>query len=96
MVYVVDPDTYELLYINDNATMNFGLCESTLSTCYNDIANRHTPCSFCPIKNKNIKNHRDNMLINKRPTEIVGEFIDWPDGRKVWLATLTPQITHDL
>lgn len=36
------------------------------------------------------------MLINKRPTEIVGEFIDWPDGRKVWLATLTPQITHDL
>lgn len=51
-VYLCDPETYELLYVNKTALLDFGLPEDydwRGKTCYSVIFGNESVCSNCPI-----------------------------------------------
>lgn len=45
VIYVSDPDTYELLYLNPPAVRQWG--QRTGEKCYEVLQNRREPCPFC-------------------------------------------------
>lgn len=51
IVYVADPETYELFYLNDSGKQIFGI-EGDIQgcLCYKVLQGRNTPCSFCTNK----------------------------------------------
>jgi len=87
VVYVADPETYELLYMNGPAKEYCG--NSIGKKCYNALQGRNVPCPFCT--NNQILG--DNFgktciwefqnLINKKWYRCIDRAIHWPDGRKV-------------
>lgn len=46
VIYVADPDTYEILYFNKAAKNTWGE-DSIGKKCYNVLQNRNDPCPFC-------------------------------------------------
>lgn len=46
-VYVVDPKTYDLLYVNWEALRNISLSTSRLGKCYEILQGRDSPCKMC-------------------------------------------------
>lgn len=47
IVYVRDPDSYELLYLNAAGRVNSGAYDYKGRKCYAVLQNRKTPCEFC-------------------------------------------------
>lgn len=47
--YVIDPDTYEVLYANDTVVQNYGSAVTDI-LCYELFAGSGTVCPTCPIK----------------------------------------------
>jgi two-component sensor histidine kinase len=100
MVYAVDPDTFEIIYMNKYAISKFGDCIGR--KCWKIFYEQQkTPCSFCQI-NKMI--NLDGTL--KKPHTWEHYFpqitqwcsgstqaLKWPDGRTVIFQILT-DITH--
>jgi hypothetical protein len=86
-VYVVDPQTYEILFINKPIRDSFG--DVVGKTCYKSFQNESAPCSFCTndkIFGKNLGNTYIWELqnqINKRWYKCIDKAIKWPDGRWV-------------
>ncbi len=88
VIYVADPDSYNLLYVNETARKFWGQ-DIVGKKCYKVLQNRNEPCSFCT-------NH---IIFNEKPGEThVWEFqnevtkqwfrcadkaIKWIDGRMV-------------
>jgi len=58
LIYVSDPDTYELLYVNDAFVRLFGK-DNFSRKCYDVIQGRDTPCPFCTNK----------IVLEERPGE---------------------------
>lgn len=48
LIYVVDTDTYELLFVNRSGKEMFGLDELAGVMCYRAIHGKDQPCGFCP------------------------------------------------
>lgn len=86
-VYVSDPQTYELLYVNETFRRYFG--DVTGQKCYEALQGLDAPCSFCT----------NGRLFHDRPGEpyawdfcnrrtgrwfhCIDQVIRWPDGRMV-------------
>jgi len=86
-IYVSDPDSYEVLFINSTLTRIFGNVIG--QKCYKAFQGRNSPCPFCTNKyifGKNLnktyiwifKNRR-----NKRYYKCIDKAIRWPTGKMV-------------
>ena len=86
-VYVVDPDTYEILFINKPIRDSFG--DIVGRKCYDALQNQPAPCSFCT----NSKIFGENLgktyiwenqnQVNKRWYKCIDKAIKWPNGKWV-------------
>ncbi|NLV26029.1 MAG: PAS domain S-box protein [Methanomicrobiales archaeon] len=96
-VYVADPDTYEILYVN-RYLQNLLNKEVIGKICYEEFQNKSSPCEFCT----------NDIIISQKPLphtwefynpvleryfSIVDRIIRWPDGRDVRLE-VTLDITE--
>ncbi len=89
-VYVVDAQTYEVLYENKKTKESVG--DVTGKTCYEGLCHRTKPCSFC-VPNAELKTdgsvHVSTNRFNpklKRYFNVYENLIDWKDGRKARLC----------
>jgi signal transduction histidine kinase len=87
MIYIVDPKSYEILYVNSALEKIFN--KKVLGNlCYEVFQGLNEPCSFCTndiiLKNKNEPYHWQhyNKQLNKY-FSICDSIIKWPDGRDV-------------
>lgn len=87
IVYVADPETYEVLYINQPLRNSFGDVEG--KKCFKAFQNLDAPCPFCTndeILGENIgKTYiwEWQNKINKRWYRCIDRAIHWPGGRWV-------------
>ncbi len=90
LVYVIDLNTYEILYANDRCKEEFG--EVTGKTCYKALQRgQETPCHFCPLHqhDEDPLSHpigatfewENKNSINQRYYMFVDRIIKWRDGR---------------
>ncbi len=87
LVYVVDIDQYEILYLNKAAKERNGKCLEG-GRCYRHLQGKDSPCDFC---NKDIImkmngqpyvwEHYNEVL--DRHFHVINRMIPWPDGRMV-------------
>ena len=87
IIYIADPKTYEILYIND--TIKHIFQKSLLGgICYKEFQGLESPCEFCTNeiilkeKNKPYQWEYHNQILN-RDYMIIDRIIKWPDGRDV-------------
>lgn len=91
VVYVADPETYELLYMNSPAKKQWG--DRIGQKCYYALQNLNSPCPFCTndrIFGKNIGTPyiwEFQNEVNHRWYHCVDRAINWPDGRMVRFET---------
>ncbi len=89
IIYVADPDTYEILYINKFFRDMLGK-DPTGKLCYEEFQGKTAPCEFCtnPIiranKNEPYRWDYHNPVVD-RDYHLVDRIITWPDGRDVRL-----------
>lgn len=87
IVYITDPDTYEIIFMNKNFVDLVGE-DATGKKCYKAFQALEEPCSFCTnealFKSSNniYKWEHHNKLLDKH-FFITDQLIKWPDGRKV-------------
>jgi PAS domain-containing protein len=87
-VYVCDPETYELIYVNEATRAIFGP-DIVGKTCYGVFQGSDTPCEFCTnpmIFGENLGNPyiwEFQNKINGRWYRCIDKAIRWPDGRMV-------------
>ncbi|MCL2254306.1 MAG: ATP-binding protein [Lachnospiraceae bacterium] len=92
MVYVSDPETSQLLFVNTSMKKHYDLDDNYAGQpCYKLLQNnKEKPCNFCPCKK-----------LNKNPNQVIvwedhikskdhvyrhsDRYIDWPNGKKVHL-----------
>jgi len=87
VVYVSDPETYEILFINEATRKIFG--DVVGEKCHKALQNSNSPCSFCTndiiFKEKPGKVHiwEFQNSLNSRWYRCMDKAITWPDGRNV-------------
>lgn len=90
LVYVIDLQTYEILYANKRCVEEFGQVAG--STCYKVLQrDQNTPCHFCPLHQheEDPSSHpigttfewENHNSINNRHYMFVDQIIQWHDGR---------------
>jgi len=92
MIYVTDPKTDEILFVNDNMKKHFGIGQSAIGeVCYKILQKgKEKRCDFCPCHeldkdpSKTIEWVEHNPL-TKRTYKNTDSYIDWPNGSKVHL-----------
>ncbi len=96
MVYVIDTDSYEILFLNQYAAEIFG--DITGSICWKELQkNLQNPCEFCPndlLRNSSEYTDRSYVWerqnpVNKRWYELHDRVIKWLDGRDVKIQIAT-------
>jgi PAS domain S-box-containing protein len=86
-VYVADPKSYELLYINEAFRHLWG--DSMGRKCYNALQNRSAPCPFCTNDQIFGDGHGQTYIWefqnenNRQWYRCIDRAIEWPDGRDV-------------
>ena len=87
VIYVADPETYELLFVNDAFKEAFG--DTVGQICHKVLQNLNAPCEFCtnhlifgPYKGRSYIWEWQNK-INGRWYRCIDKAIPWPDGREV-------------
>ena len=86
-VYVVDPETYEILYVNKAFIDAWGLPRGR--KCHQHLQNRDEPCPFCTnllILGENFGQvyiWEFQNQVNRRWYRCTDRGITWPDGRRV-------------
>jgi PAS domain S-box-containing protein len=86
-IYVADPNTYEILYVNQSMQDAF---QKKLigGICYREFQGLESPCAFCTneilLKQKPAPYRWEyhNPILN-RDVVIIDRLIQWPDGRDV-------------
>ena len=86
-IYVSDPDTYEVLFVNRALKERLG-GDVVGGLCYREFQGLDGPCGFCT--NRKIKEldgepyywEFHNRLLD-RDYYVIDRLIDWPDGRRV-------------
>jgi PAS domain S-box-containing protein len=87
IVYVSDPQTYEILFVNDKLKNSFNK-ELIGKICYKELQGLDSPCDFCTNeiilkdKSKEYQWEYHNPTLN-RYYMITDRIIRWPDGRDV-------------
>jgi signal transduction histidine kinase/ABC-type uncharacterized transport system substrate-binding protein len=87
VIYVSDPETYELLFINEAFKQNWG--DGTGKKCYSVLYNGAEPCEFCTNKHIFGENTGNSFIwevqnhTNHRWYKCMDKGIQWPDGRLV-------------
>jgi len=87
VAYVVDPRTYELLYMNGPAKVQWG--EGVGQKCYHVLRERDAPCWLCTDDRTLGENvgtphiWRFHNALTNRWYRCLGRTILWPDGRSV-------------
>ena len=87
VVYVADPETYEVLYVNKATRAAFG--DVIGEKCFRAFQNRETVCPFCT--NDRIFGIHEGLsyiwefqnTVNNRWYRCIDKAIPWPDGRMV-------------
>lgn len=89
LVYVSDPVTYEILYVNKQLREKLGE-DPVGDICYKVFQGRESPCNFCT--NPVILRKRNESCVwehyndsDKRNYSVTDRIIKWPDGRDVRL-----------
>ncbi|MEG1869948.1 MAG: diguanylate cyclase, partial [Oscillospiraceae bacterium] len=92
--YVCDPANYKILFMNQKI-LEISPNAKIHDHCYSTIWQRKTPCEFCPIKSM-INNRGDdftmklfNPLVNSW-VKSTASWIDWLDGTKMCLVSISP------
>jgi PAS domain S-box-containing protein len=87
VVYVADPNTYELLYMNNRARKRWG--DGVGQKCHHVLQNMDSPCPFC-TNDRIFGAHVGRPytwelqnLVTRRWYRSVDRAIRWPDGRMV-------------
>ncbi len=85
VVYVVDPDTYEVLFVNRHLREMLGENPEG-ELCYEALQGLEAPCPFCTIdllqeKGEHTWDHHNARL--DRYLHVYDKLIEWPDGRRV-------------
>lgn len=86
-VYVSDPVTHELLYVNEATRVHFG--EPGDRKCYETVQDRTSPCLLCPSAALLARERGQSQTwehyspVNQRWYRCTGKLIQWPDGRWV-------------
>ena len=93
IVYVSDPDSYEILYVN-KYFRNMLKRDVIGKKCYNEFMKKGVPCDFCTnqiIKEKNPEAYSWEIYnpVFERYYTIIDRIIRWPDGRDVRLEVAT-------
>mgnify|MGYP000613314702 CR=1 FL=1 len=89
MVYVADPDTYEILFVNDALKKELKK-DAVGGICYKEFQGLNSPCEFCTnniILKKKYEPYQwefHNPYYN-RDFIIIDRIIKWPDSRDVRL-----------
>ncbi|MCL2055893.1 MAG: ATP-binding protein [Oscillospiraceae bacterium] len=108
MVYVTDPATDEILFINDSLKQHFGLEGDCIGVpCYKLLQkDKDARCSFCPCYGLEENPDKEYAWEEKntatgRVYHNVDRYIDWPGGKKVHMQsridiTQTRQIQENL
>jgi PAS domain S-box-containing protein len=87
-VYVTDPETHEILFVNKKMEKEFGK-NIVGKKCYRVFQSLSEPCSFCNIKQISGKNLCKSYVRelqnqrNKRWYRSMGKIIKWPGGKLV-------------
>lgn len=87
VIYIADPVTYEMIYMNKPAITNWGPVAGR--KCYEVLQGGNSPCSFCSnsmIFGENMgKTHiwEFKNLMNKQSYRCIDRAIRWSDGRMV-------------
>jgi PAS domain S-box-containing protein len=87
MIYVVDLDSHEILFINAFGKELLGK-DPTGSTCFRELHGLETPCSFCPndkVKALKGKPYQWEFYVEKlqKTFLMLDRMIKWVDGRDV-------------
>ena len=87
VIYVQDPNTYELIYLNKAALSTWG--DVVGQKCYQGLQARDSPCPFC-TNDRIFGEYLGRPYIWEFQNEVtqrwyrcIDRAIDWPDGRKV-------------
>ncbi|MBX5328648.1 MAG: PAS domain S-box protein [Candidatus Bathyarchaeia archaeon] len=98
IVYVVDPENYEILFVNKKAKKVFG-AKIAGKKCYAIFHGRKTPCPFCT--NKQLKKETNRTCIrelqnkkNKRWYKCIDKAIEWPGKKYVRFGIATDITSH--
>ncbi|WP_310602400.1 PAS domain-containing protein, partial [Anaerosporobacter sp.] len=91
-VYIVDAETYEILYVNERIQSKFQ-GDALGKYCYAHFCNRTTPCDYCSSackleelpSNEFYKIDRYNPVLDIFIT-VNERIVDWEDGRKARLC----------
>ncbi|HOK80344.1 MAG TPA: diguanylate cyclase [bacterium] len=87
LIYIVDPETYKVLYVNPILIKTFGNVIG--KKCYRVFQNLNKPCSFCTNKYifgpdaKPVYIWEFQNKVNKRWYRCIDRPLTWIDGRKV-------------
>jgi len=87
IIYVTDPYTYEILYVNQ--TMKDAFQKELMGgVCYREFQGLDAPCEFCTngiiLKQKPASHHWEHHNSDiEKDFDIVDRIIKWPDGRDV-------------
>lgn len=94
IIYITDPQTYEIVYCNHSLIKALGLKHSPVGQkCYKVIQDNDTPCSFCnnekilQLATGDIYNWEFQHTKNKRWYACKGQLIAWNDGRMLHMET---------
>lgn len=95
-VYVINLDTFELLYVNDKAkALSPQIKEGDL--CYRCIVGGDQPCPNCPALKENQEANKNHYVYNKHlnlHVHIDSSFIQW-NGQKAYLVTCREKKTNE-
>ena len=85
LVYVADPETYEMLYLNQTGQQFFGVTENGLAgkKCYQVLQGRDAPCEFCTnkaLRPDSFYTWEKFNPITKRTYMLKDKLIKWDDG----------------
>ena len=88
MIYVTDPDTDKILFINDKMKQHYGNRGGVGDICYKVLQDgMNERCDFCPCRK--LDKNSDNVIIweeystlTERFYRNTDQYVDWPGGKK--------------
>lgn len=85
LVYVADPETYDMLYLNGEGKKDFGISQEELKgkKCYEVLQGRDAPCEFCTnakLKKGSFYTWEKRNPITKKTYMLKDKLLRWDDG----------------